>query len=78
MKKFLHSIDVTQWAYFLALLFLICCVISYYQEGIKDVSIYLLGFITYMDVAKYMLLNKDLKEKVKDLEEQLEVKKKLH
>lgn len=31
-----------------------------------------------MDVAKHMSLNKDLKDKVKDLEKQLDNKKKQH
>lgn len=78
MKKFLHNIDVTWWSYVLAILFLIGSVISYYQEGLENVTIYLLGFIAYMDVAKHMSLNKDLKDKVNELEKQLENKKKQH
>lgn len=78
MKKFLHNIEVTWWSYVLAILFLIGGVISYYQEGLENVTIYLLGFIAYMDVAKHMSLNKDLKDKVTELEKQLENKKKQH
>lgn len=78
MKKFLHNINVTWWAYFLALLFLIGSIVSYYQEGLENVTLYLFGFIAYMDVAKHMSLNKDLKDKVNELEKQLENKKKQH
>lgn len=78
MKKFLHNIEVTWWAYFLAFLFLIGSIVSYYQEGFENVTLYLFGFIAYMDVAKYMSLNKDLKDKVTELEKQLNDKKKLH
>jgi len=78
MKNFLHNIEVTWWSYVLAVLFLIGSIVSYYQEGLENVTIYLLGFIAYMDVAKHMSLNKDLKDKVTDLEEQLKNKKKLH
>ena len=78
MKKFLHSIEVTWWAYFLAFLFLIGSIVSYYQEGFENVTLYLFGFIAYMDVAKHMSLNKDLKDKVTELEKQLNDKKKLH
>lgn len=78
MKKFLHNIEVTWWAYFLALLFLIGSIVSYYQEGLENVTLYLLGFIAYMDVAEHMSLNKDLKDKVTELEKQLENKKKQH
>lgn len=78
MKKFLHNIEATWWSYVLAILFLIGSVISYYQEGLENVTIYLLGFIAYMDVAKHMSLNKDLKDKVTELEKQLNDKKKLH
>lgn len=78
MKNFLHNIDVTWWSYVLALLFLIGSIVSYYQEGLENVTIYLLGFIAYMDVAKHMSLNKDLKDKVYELEKQLEDKKKQH
>jgi len=78
MKNFLHNIDVTWWSYFLALLFLIGGVLSYYREGLENVTIYLLGFIAYMDVATHMSLNKDLKDKVNELKKQLEDKKKQH
>ena len=78
MKKFLHNIEVTWWSYVLAILFLIGSVISYYQEGLENVTLYLFGFIAYMDVAKHMSLNKDLKDKVTELEKQLEYKKKQH
>lgn len=78
MKKFLHNIEVTWWSYVLALLFLIGSIVSYYQEGLENVTLYLLGFIAYMDVAKHMSLNKDLKDKVSELEKQLEDKKKQH
>lgn len=78
MKKFLHNIDVTWWSYVLAVLFLIGSIVSYYQEGLENVTIYLLGFIAYMNVATHMSLNKDLKDKVKDLEKQLDNKKKQH
>lgn len=78
MKKFLHNIEVTWWSYVLALLFLIGSIASYYQEGLENVTLYLLGFIAYMDVAKHMSLNKDLKDKVTELEKQLEDKKKQH
>lgn len=78
MKNFLHNIDVTWWSYVLALLFLIGSIVSCYQEGLENVTIYLLGFIAYMDVAMHMSLNKDLKDKVSELEKQLEDKKKQH
>ena len=78
MKKFLHNIEVTWWSYVLALLFLIGSIVSYYQEGLENVTLYLLGFIAYMDVATHMSLNKDLKDKVSELEKQLEDKKKQH
>lgn len=78
MKNFLHNIDVTWWSYVLALLFLIGSIVSYYQEGLENVTIYLLGFIAYMDVATHMSLNKDLKDKVNELKKQLEDKKKQH
>lgn len=78
MKKFLHNIEATWWAYFSALLFLIGSIVSYYQEGLENVTLYLFGFIAYMNVAKHMSLNKDLKDKVKNLEEQLKDKKKQH
>lgn len=78
MKNFLHNIDVTWWSYVLALLFLIGSIVSYYQEGLENVTLYLLGFIAYMDVAKHMSLNKDLKDKVNELKKQLEDKKKQH
>lgn len=78
MKKFLHNIEVTWWSYVLALLFLIGSIVSYYQEGLENVTIYLLGVVAYLDVAKHMSLNKDLKDKVKNLEKQLEDKKKQH
>lgn len=78
MKKILHNIEVTWWSYVLAILFLIGSIVSYYQEGLENVTLYLLGFIAYMDVAKYMSLNKDLKDKVNELEKQLENKKKQH
>lgn len=78
MKNFLHNIEVTWWSYVLALLFLIGSIVSYYQEGLENVTIYLLGFIAYIDVAKHMSLNKDLKDKVSELEKQLEDKKKQH
>lgn len=78
MKKLLHNIEVTWWSYVLAVLFLIGSIVSYYQEGLKNVTIYLLGFIAYMNVAKHMSLNKDLKDKVNELEKQLENKKKQH
>lgn len=78
MKNFLHNIEVTWWSYVLALLFLIGSIASYYQEGLENVTIYLLGVVAYLDVAKHMSLNKDLKDKVKNLEKQLEDKKKQH
>lgn len=78
MKNFLHNIDVTWWSYFIALLFLIGGILSYYQEGLENVTLYLLGFIAYMDVAKHRSLNKDLKDNVSELEKQLEDKKKQH
>ena len=78
MKKFLHNIEVTWRSYVLALLFLIGSIVSYYQEGLENVTLYLLGFIAYMEVAKHMSLNKDLKDKVSELEKQLEDKKKQH
>lgn len=78
MKNFLHNIEVTWWSYFIVLLFLIGGILSYYQEGLKDVTIYFLGVLVYMEVAKHQSLNKDLKDKVTELEKQLEDKKKQH
>ena len=52
MKNFLHNIDVTWWSYFIALLFLIGGILSYYQEGLENVTIYFLGVFSLYGCGK--------------------------